>query len=130
MLIIEKICPPGYQAHLNNLILDGEIMMYWESQTESPDKYVAMDIDLNEYFEIALTISQDGIEHDLRIVQESDEFFFVLRGLKYVENNYFGDDGNYYESERNVLLFGLISKEDYYNNNPNYFTLDDHVYEE
>ena len=82
-----------------------------------------IDCETGSYNETTLTFSQHINSSFVSVVAESPDCFVVLKGTKPVPM-YLYADGSTYEAIVEVSDYAFISKEDYWNNIPNYQDLD------
>ncbi len=92
---------------------------------ETESQLFAVDLITNEITELSLTYQANSGMARVRIVQETKDSFIVVSGYqeKYVKLT--ATSGEYLIfNNKPIYTYSLISKEDYYNNQPNYQSFD------
>ena len=108
-------------------ILDGKIGVNTSVEEPYESHKYYYDLSTGDLYEPKMVFYEDDVEHPVMIVAETEDSFVVLNGyIYYTEIDTI--DGMPAETTRIEKYFSLITKEDYWNNNPNYESFTDYVY--
>ncbi|MEG2054320.1 MAG: hypothetical protein RR052_05190, partial [Oscillospiraceae bacterium] len=88
------------------------------------EKFV-IDLKTDDVFTSTIRVEQDGEKYPLSILAENSKYYLVDSGTKILQKTTYGKDNVPQQIEMPIPVRSLISKEDFYNNNPNFIEIAD-----
>jgi len=121
--LAEKIELKGQVPQVGD-VFDNHLILYVYDSDVTDSRKLAVDLETGKVKEITLMAG----DVNANILAETKTHFLVTTGLEIIELDDVGPDGQPTKIPFQWQTFSLISKEDYWNNNPNYEKIDDDIF--
>jgi len=106
-------------------IFDNHMILYVHDSDINDSKKLAIDLETGEVKEITLKV--DGA--NVNIMAETETHFLVTTGIEIIELDDTGLDGQPTKTPFQWDKLAIVSKKDYWNNDPNYKEISDTIFE-